>query len=1594
MDFRRVVRTLFLSLSTMAVAWGQNPLSPADEQASQNFGIDSINLQNLSLSIKVPVLAKPGAIPFAYSLYGTNSCQGTVINGTANTVCGFLNFYNSALDCENSWCLSLNDYATGGAWNMYPTTTTTGNVCGDGGVYDKFTNFVLMAPDGSTYYLPSTDYAQYEAPGHGTGACNHTFTDYTTSGGIKVTSDDRGHVANMIFPNGVTSTGAGLTDVFGNSITYNAGYYVDTLGVNPALSFTTQSGSTGEVDTYKDTGGTSHEIKQILTAETVKTTFGCAAYPDQTLSGKYAVTEVQYPDGINLYFSYEAITGGITGRIHQLTYRTGGTAIYTYGSMNCPSLIPSWVTRTTADGATSYTFAMNGTHGTTTTVLDPGKNKSVYYFQGTDSNGLPVQGTPLTLTEVQVFQNTGSVGTPSYTLLSTTIYCYNNNTTNCPTTKAAYPILHKDIYVAPGSKTTYSRTHYDYDTGCSGSCGLVTSVAEYASWVAIGAGTADNTTAITYGSWNSGTSSCGAVGSNIISLPCHVKTTDSASPPHTLSEALYTYTSKGFRTQAQNWTGSTWITTSASPNTNGTVASSTNALGKSTTYSYGDCNGMLPTNSTTLMAGGAYSLFTDTTWDCNGGKLMSFDDNNASFTYGYDLLFRPTSQRDNSNGYEVDESYLAPTVTQVTDSYVSTLLTVDGLGRRIRSQATDGSNYDTVTTSYGFNGTQFQTSLSEPCIVGINSDCTENHFLTVDPLGRGISSSTTNNETVNTSFNQNDVSVQLGPTPFKTTQTELDPLGRVTSICTLEGTGGNVCGQVDGNSGILNSVSYSYGVATSTVADTRESQTHTTTRDDLGRITSVSLPESGTTYYYYDTAACANSGPSSGNLTCSTDANGVTTVYFYDAINRLTDVNAVTASGDYCRRYRYDIATNGIQTAPTGYVGNNLGGRLMEAETDNCVPPLVAITDEWFAYDHEGRITDIWEMTPNSGGWYHTTATYATNGQLASLSGVPGQATYTITLDSNGRPNLSTLGTTTLVNGVTYNGAGQVKQFGYGTGSNNDAYEYDTNTGLMSSYTFTAGTKSMSGTLHWNANRTLNQLVVSDGWNAGGSQTCNFGYDDLGRLTTDNCGSVWTQTYTYDDYDNFSKSGSSNWTPGYQINNPSNNHIIGASYDSDGQLLYDLNNSYTWDGYHNMTSARAGNSFAVCGGTAGTCVTYNALGEPVEVNVGGTISEILYSPAGKAAVMNGSTVRRMYLPLPGGSTATIIGGTNYINHRDWLGNTRLQANLNGGSNLDSAYTPYGEIYATFGNSPQQSFTGLKQDLFAGLYDAEFREFDQSSGSRWLSPDPARASWNAYSYPTNPNSFVDPLGLDNCGTHDKGCKINGSQNAGGLTGAFFQDSSGIGIADFSLDEAFLSGQLSKIPVVGGSEFGPIWSGTIYAAGQLAPTVAQIDDNGNVSFVPDVQTLPIEDTEWNYNVQGWYNPVLGNGSGLLNRPAANSGPVIVEEPGNPGSNIDEQVANNNAKSLARAVNATGVQTLRNPCFVPGFYAASAVGPTIVAGAGISSEGAPVFPAFSDALASLGPSMATGTSWLSRAGRLGTKVVGYLAGAAADAVSSVCR
>ena len=203
---------------------------------------------------------------------------------------------------------------------------------------------------------------------------------------------------------------------------------------------------------------------------------------------------------------------------------------------------------------------------------------------------------------------------------------------------------------------------------------------------------------------------------------------------------------------------------------------------------------------------------------------------------------------------------------------------------------------------------------------------------------------------------------------------------------------------------------------------------------------------------------------------------------------------------------------------------------------------------------------------------------------------------------------------------------------------------------------------------------------------------------------------------------------------------------VGRDADSNGNLTKDNLNTYTWD-------PNWGNPASV----NGTNLIYDALGQMVEQQVGSTYTQILYSPAGKTAIMNGQTLIKAFVYLPGGETAIYnSSGLAYYRHPDWLGSSRLTSTASQTVYSTSAYAPYGEQYALNGTA-DASFTGQNADTASTLYDFAFREHSPTQG-RWISPDPAGLaavdptnpqSWNRYGYVMNqPLGFVDPSGL--CG----------------------------------------------------------------------------------------------------------------------------------------------------------------------------------------------------------------------------------------------------
>lgn len=1324
----RLIVPLLLCLFLRGSALCQN-VGPADSQFIQSFGADSINLQSLAIGIDIPVISKVGPVPFRYDLVGLNGCQISNNGAKRYTYCG-VGLTKSYLLPQKAWTLS--DVTPSNPWSVSAGTVTPSTCAADNKPETLYSNLVLTGPDFTTYYLPPSDTVIVET-GTGT-SCNQVVDDYTYQGGVHahITDiDEHSYGLTVTVPSGWTyglSSAPFVKDTFGNEISFSntTNEYTDTLGA----TFTAVGSAGYETDTYTDTTGAQQEVVAETLAATMNTTVTGCSYP--TSQAGNLVTLITFPDKFNVQLGYELINAQYTGRLASIKLRTGDVISYTYAG-SCP-LFPTTITRTALDGTTSYTqaiFSSGSNFGTTTTVLDPGNNKTVYTFMGTGNDGLPVPFIPLLMTEKQVWQNTGTVSSPVYTLLSTDLYCYNGNATGCATSQSAYPIVQKDTYHTIGAMTTSSRVSQTFDK-----YGNMTSVANYG----FGASQFTTETTITYGNWNG--TQCVAIGSGVYNKPCHEVSSDGT---NTFANTRYTYNTEGALTSVSRYTGTQWLTTSSVPNGNGTPASIKDPAGNTTAFGYaasgsGGCAGVLPTSAT------QGSLTSSVTWDCNGGVITSTTDpNNNSETFTFNNMLERYTATDES-GYTKTFGYVGTVVIQpvvtfpllsVDGSFGASVQDVatyiDGQGRPTviqRQQGPSSANYDTESFTYGFNGVNWQDTNSVPCVQTKGLACTSNFAVTKDPLGRVLSSTDPLGGYANYTYTKQDTSVTVGPPPanekVKTFQSEFDGLNRLVSTCALEPSGasdGAACGQVMGGSGVLTTFQYSFGPGTSTVVSTRGAESRTITKDGLGRTLKTITPEAGTTAYFWDTVPSSCTGVTNsfpGDLIATKDNAGVYTCYYYDNLNRVIGVGTSPTSD--CYGFSYDAQT----TPPAGITINNGLGHMIEAYTSSgCTTTQ---TTEWFSYDKNGRMTDMWQLDPQSSPNYiHTSVGYYPNGIPSSLSGLPGYPTITYGVEGEGRWSTATLGSTAIVSGTTYGAVGPT-EVSIGSGTDEDEYTYDSQTGRLTQYQFFVGSQSNKGVLNWNTNGTLNSLTVTDGFNAGGSQSCAFTYDDLARLATDNCGSAWNQTFSFDQYDNLSKS---NFNPGYNTKNQYT--TIGATYDADGNLTYDgSSNNYTWNKYGKLLSINSTN------------IVNDAFGRPV---VSGT-SEILYSPLGQIAVLSGGTVSSAYVPMPGTGQLSLSGGTNYYLHKDWLGSVRVQSTVPGSGNgtvsYDRAFAPYGEQYLSFGSSASSVFAGLTSNIDPSLHDTITREL--SNVGRWLSPDPSGAGWNGYAYATDPNRQTDPSGL--------------------------------------------------------------------------------------------------------------------------------------------------------------------------------------------------------------------------------------------------------
>jgi RHS repeat-associated protein len=1310
-------------------------------------GPDIINLANLNYHLTVPIIHKKGrGTDFIYDLSFDSSV-----------------WLPAGVSGSQSWQPVWNWGWTGQTQitTGYATYTSINGDCGTGRTrvpYHIYTFRLYNDQFGTSHPISLT--VNDSAQRCSTPVGSFTASKILTDGSAYTVTVDASPSATVFASNGtkfipplLQGAGSGsFTDANGNQVSVSAtGVFTDTLGTTV---LTVAGAPPNPVTfTYTTPSNTSAAYRVIYTPVTVQTGFGCSGITEYGPAVQNLITEIDLPDqGVvpsdRYLITYEAtpgFPGNVTGRIASITLPTGGVISYSYSGgsngITCADGSAATLQRVTPDGTWTYAHTENGS-AWTTTVTDPQSNQTIYNFQGTYQ------------TERKVYQGTT-------TLLEDDVTCYNGNIANCNTTAITLPITQQLVTKTLGTQVCQHIYKYnssglmteqdDYDYG-NGSPGLVIRK-QHLSYASLGNNIIDKPLVVDVTN-----SSDGLLSQTTFSYDAGSVTPTNGTPQHV-----------GVTGSRGNLTGisvlvalaGTSLTKSFTYFDTGNMRTATDTNNALTTYNYADaittCGNAFPTSVSEPLG-----LSASMTFNCTGGIPTSVTDENsgtASTTYQNDVLWRPDSLTDQL-GNQTNLSYLSPTRVESSMAFnggasvVDFLKTVDVLGRAKivqQREAPGSSNFDSAESDYDSLGRPSRNTVPYVGTAGGLNGSGPAITQTYDALDRPLVITDGGGGTVSFSYPGNDILQTIGPAPAgentKRRQSEYNSIGQLTSVCEItSASDSGTCGQTTAATGYWTKYTYDAAGRLLTVSQNAQSgtqvQTRTFTYDFLGRMTSERNPETGATAiaYIYDTDATC--GTSNGDLVKRTDAAGNVTCYAYDQGHRRTSMtypsgpNAANTPNKY---FVFDAATvNGVAMS-------NARARLAEAYTATC-PTCPKITDEGFSYTARGEVSDVYESTPNSGGYFHVSEQFWANGATKQISGLAGLPAFTYAVDGQGRPSSVSAGTgQNPVTSIVYNVASQATQVNFGSGDN-DAFQFDSNTLRMTQYKYTIGAtpQSVIGNLTWNANGTLGNLSISDPFNAANTQNCIYGYDDLVRLAAGNCGSAWSQSFSYDPFGNISKSGSAQFQPGYDFQT---NHMISATYDTTGDVLNDGLHSYAWNSDTRPVTIDT------------ITVTFDAVGRMVEQSAAGVNTQFVYDGLGnKLALMNGiSTVVKGFAPLPSGGTAVYdANGLQNYRHADWLGSSRFASTPGRTMYSDLAFAPFGEQYAQAGTVglTGTTFAGNHQDVTTNLYDAAFREYGIQG--RWPSPDPAGVdaadpanpqSWNRYAYVlNNPEALVDPSGL--------------------------------------------------------------------------------------------------------------------------------------------------------------------------------------------------------------------------------------------------------
>ena len=1326
------------------VAHGQTAGGFPQYGSFQSFGLGSVNLQNLNFSYTIPIATSPGR--------GMN-----------------LNFgisYNSSLwsPSGTAWTPAVND---GGqptwGWNLtspvgsIPHTYSTGTCYYIQGehVYPYTTylyqNYEYIEPNGTVHSFP-TKYVIVPSPctGHGTYISG---SQYATDGSgyfINISSP----TAPVVYsPSGLKITSNSLTDTNGNSIT-------ETVVNSSETDWTDSSGrvalkivSSGSSVQYEalTPSGTYDTTTLTLTSQNVKTNFGCSGITEYTGTASLPY-EISFANGTTYNFAYETsgsntVTGRLTyiaisGGSYHLTFSGGandgincsdGSGTYMLAAGGLVAAAGDWTFSRASSGANwQTTFTMPDDYNPVAqdqalyTFNSTGQEVSHRIYEGNISGGTLMRqvntvwasnGSPQSTTTILEDGNT-AVET------DTTFDQYGNLATlvehNWGTVSSAGPVLRTTnlSYIYSGSNgSTYLAANI-LNRVLSKTVSDQNNVVQYSESIGYDLPGNLNTPCIT-----------GALQHNDTSYGCSFTTRGLAT-----SDTVYANAAAQSGGETKNFTFDSLGNLRAAQLD--CCQQKQWNYSATTQYTFPDSivRGSGPTTLTTSYTYNAYTGLVATSTDENGQQTTYTDD-----AYGRPLTITRPDKTVIAYGYN-DANETSSVSVPISGSLARVQqTTTDGLGRPVVATLMDatGTKYSTAFTNYdNFNRVMLS---STPYNGGTEYDTKMQY----DVLGRLTTLTAPDGAVTTYSYSTNTLTVT--DPAGKSRKTAVDGLGRVVTVFEPDPTNNNLLTQ---------QTSYTYTVLDALAGVSQGVQTRSYTHDGIGRITNSSTPEAGAVSYQYN---------SFDLVTQRTDARGVITSFYYDALNRLAGLSYTIPQGSSVSPMPNSCTTSTGQQANVCYFYDRGGaskyalGRLTEM-----IDPTGTETP---TYDLLGRATAIQKVI--SGTTYPILYGYNLANEVTSITYPSGRVVQPA-VDAIGR--LASVAdtmngvNTTYASGFTYNPASQVTALSYGNGVA-AAFTYSPDRLQLTGLSYQKTGQTLFGVNYWYKLDSTNcptgtssnngqVQCVTDTVDSG--RTVNYAYDPTARLasavTNGSTGfPKWGLAWTYDRYGNrTAQSVTAGSAPSNSlVVNTATNQITTSGYQNDlsGNMTNDGQNTIIYDALNRETSS----SGSLGSGT----YSYDGHGLRVAKSSAGTTTVYVFSGSKVIAeYQNGAAPTaptREYVYGGGALLANITSGVVGYFHADNL-SERIFTDSSGNVIGQRGDYPYGESWYAQDGTTKWQFTTYERDSESSNDYAMARYYVNRVG-RFSSTDPLSGSTadpqslNHYSYVRNdPGNNVDPSGM--------------------------------------------------------------------------------------------------------------------------------------------------------------------------------------------------------------------------------------------------------